>query len=173
MEDAMKLLWHYTVDHNVGGIFRCGYVDVARILVVPPEKPVAWFSADQYWERTVVKAFPNGSMQGMLRAGISLYRIGVLPEAAPLNWTAIRKLSGMTASTAKLLLRNAKELGANPWHWYGSFSPVLESQWQVVETFKDGWTEVAVTEIENLRAPADDQGSGAEPLDNAHACVKL
>jgi hypothetical protein len=136
----MKLVWHYTTEHAIADILRCGYVDVARLFVIPPEKAVAWFSADQYFERTVRKLAPSyGSMQEMLRKGIKLYRIGVLPEAAPLNWTAIRKQSGMSGKTARLLVENSKLWGASPWDWYGSFSPVLESQWQAVETFNNGW----------------------------------
>jgi hypothetical protein len=97
----MKLLWHYT-GPCIGDIFRSGYVDVARLRVVPPEKTVAWFSADQFWERTVIKTVPFMSMQEMLRAAIKLDRISGLPEAAPLNWTAIRKPSGLSSRTANV-----------------------------------------------------------------------
>ena len=158
----MKLIWHYTTEHAIANILRCGYVDVARLFVVPPEKAVAWFSADQFWERTVRKlAPPYGSMQDMLRKGIKLYRIGVLPEAAPLNWTAIRKQSGMSGKTGRRLVDNAKRWGSNPWDWYGSFSPVLESKWQAVETFKNGWQKTTATEIQKSELDGGQTQGGA------------
>lgn len=79
---------------------------------------------------------------------MKLYRIGVLPGAAPLNWTAIRKQSGMSAQIANRLAAAAKDWGANPFDWYGSFSPVLESQWQAVETFNKGWEKLTATETQ-------------------------
>ena len=161
----MKLIWHYTAVHRIADILRCGYVDVARLHVVPPEKPLAWFSADQDWERTVRKLAPLGSMQEMLRVGIKLYRIGVLPEAAPLNWTAIRKQSGMSGKTVHLLLQNAKRWGANPWDWYGSFSPVPESQWQAVEIFKNGWEKVTVAETQKSETWRRADGNVGPPED--------
>jgi hypothetical protein len=140
----MKLFWHYTGGPHMQSILRCGCVDVASSYVAPPEKPVAWFSADQYWERTVRKIVPeigmkDIGMQEMLRAGIKLYRIGVSPEAVPLNWTAIRKQSGMPTQMANHLVAAAKDLGANPFDWRGSFLPVAESQWRAIEVFHDGW----------------------------------
>ena len=157
----MKLLWHYTAEHRIGDILRCGYVDVARLHILPPERAIAWFSTDQYWERTVRKAEPYGSMEEMLRAEVKLYRIGVLPEAAPLNWTAIRKQSGMSAQIANRLAAAARKWGANPLDWYGSFSPVLESQWQAIEVFKNGWEKLTITEIQrrSTRQLADEFGS--------------
>ena len=81
----------------------------------------------------------------MLGAEVKLYRIGVLPEAAPLNWTAIRKQSGMSSQIANRLAAAARKWGANPLDWYGSFSPVLESQWQAIEIFKNGWEKLTIT----------------------------
>ena len=135
----MKLIWHYTHGQNFPDILKSGYVDIERLYVPSTEKAVAWFSSDQFWENTVRKGgtrFSGGyGMREMVAQGLSLYRIGVLPEAVPLNWTAIRMQSGMSAKMARGMIEVAKKWGANPLDWYGSFAPVPASQWQTVESF--------------------------------------
>ena len=109
------------------------------------EKPIAWFSADQVWERTVRKGDVGEGygMGEMLQRGIRLYRDRSFPAAAPLNWTAIRKQSGMASEAANHLVAIAKVWGARPFDWYGSFAPVLASDWQAVEYFfGNAWTPV-------------------------------
>ncbi len=145
----MKLLWHYTVDVHIPDILRCGYVDVARLYLAPGEKPVAWFSANQFWERTVRKlvcktlgeASPPWGLEEMFSHGVHGVRIGVLPEAAPLGWTALRAQANIPSKMVRTLLRVAQQWGANPWDWYGSLTPVPAEQWQATEMWNgDEWT---------------------------------
>ncbi len=149
----MKLLWHYTWDYRIGDILRSGYVDVARLGVSPNEKAIAWFSSNAIWENTVRKTRDVIGMEEMLARGIRLYRVGVLPAAAPLKWSAIRAQSGMSSKAANGLAALAAKWGASPWEWYGSFSPVPRSEWQAVEMFgENGWGKSANLELEQVRA---------------------
>jgi hypothetical protein len=139
----MTLLWHYTHGEAFMEILSLGYIDVARIGTEPDERSVAWFSSDQFWERTVRKALPSApkqpfGMEGMLRNGMNLFRIGVAKDTVPLNWTAIRRQSGMSSKTANAIVRVARDWGANPYDWYGSFEPVRKDMWITMELFYQG-----------------------------------
>src|SRR5258706_7697194 len=120
----MKLLWHYTVNRHIVDILKSGYVDVARTNVYEPEKPVAWFSSAQFWDLTVRRSVmvrdddgpsPPWTLLEMYAYGIHACRIGVLPESAPLNWTALRIQANIQPKTVRHLLKVANEWGANPW----------------------------------------------------------
>jgi hypothetical protein len=143
------LAWHYTVGRRAqdgrGGFFEIlasGYVDVSPEV---PEAPIAWFSVDQYWERTVMRGYAIQNKEtgevvhmkhdptNMFAFGIKPYRIGVALEAVPLNWTSLRK--AMSGKSARLLTLRAADWGANPWDWRGSFSPVPQSEWQALQKF--------------------------------------
>ena len=148
----MKLLWHYTVDRHLVDILQSGYVDIARLHLAPSEKPVAWFSANQFWERTVRKSIvkfsgepsPAWGLEEMFSHGIHGVRIGVLPDAAPLNWTALRIQANIPAKMARQLLQVAEKWGANPWDWHGSLAPVPREQWQATEIWNGNeWTPFA------------------------------
>jgi hypothetical protein len=82
----MKLLWHYTHNLSMDGILKSGCVDVAPIGVTDSEKPVAWFSADQWWERTVRKT-PN--LWGME---------AFLPEPAPVQASSCAEVALLASS---------------------------------------------------------------------------
>jgi hypothetical protein len=145
----MKLLWHYTVDKHVNDILRCGYIDVTQLHVYPPEKPMAWFSNDQQWERTVRKSIvtfggelsPPWGLRQMWQHGVHGFRIGVLPESAPLNWTAARIQGTIPGKVVRRLLEVADKWGANPWDWYASLVPVHRHEWQAMEVWNGSeWT---------------------------------
>jgi len=55
-------LWHYTFLPHLETILRGGLIRPATALVKPPERPIGWFSRNQFWERTVTKEmkFPDG-----------------------------------------------------------------------------------------------------------------
>ena len=131
------MLWHYTKAIHLPKIISSGYIDVKSLKIPTGEKPVAWFSRHPFWEPTV--SFPWG-MDGFIARGIVPCRVSVLPDAAPLNWTALRIQANISGHSAKYLLRVAKDCGANPLDWYGSLVPVPESQWQTIELFTEtGW----------------------------------
>jgi hypothetical protein len=146
-----NLVWHYTVNNSMSGILQDGEIKPADIYVdTSKERPITWFSKDPFWERTVFKGFRTSAgivdldMGGMLAHGIRLFRIGVRCSVAPHNWTALRLLSGMDSRIANGLVRSAKERGANPQDWFGSFESVTSDKWESIEEFLNGkWTSFA------------------------------
>ena len=119
----------------------------ATPLVEPPERPIVWFSKNQFWERTVTKSmkFSDGrsielDFKGMVKHGVFPVRIGVLPETAPYDWLALRTISHMKPEMADGLVRVAEEVRAGPRDWRGTFSPVANAAWVELEVYRnDVW----------------------------------
>ena len=126
-----------------------GFIKPADIGIAPGEKPVVWFSANQFWEETVWKVWvseDNKTTRELSMGGLhdvcGIYRIGVAAETAPLTWDDIKTTSGMPEASANGLQRVARERGAKPKEWRGTFKPVPKDKWIAVEKF-DGlaWKE--------------------------------
>jgi hypothetical protein len=137
-------VWHYTIGNHLLMILESGATLPATAHVPPGERPIVWFSTNPYWEKTVTKGLLqsdgtvcNLGMRGMLNYGPQLFRIAVPAEAAPHNWPALRKLSGMNPRFAAGLARIARRWHAHPNEWRGTFYPVPSSTWISVEEFRE------------------------------------
>src|SRR6266851_102758 len=146
---TMSLVWHYTALIRFPAIYASRFVDVSRRGFSPPQLPVAWFSADQYWERTVRFRWKKSvgenpwNLREMYVNGLFAARIGVAPSSAPLNWTAIRIQAHISTKTARQLVQVADECGADPRDWFGSRTPVPRREWQSIQSFNGTeWSEV-------------------------------
>lgn len=143
MEDQhARLVYHYTIGGNFKRIFASGVILPATAGVLPPERPIVWFSTNPLWENTVVKGIPvvSGGYVDMGWAelnhfGIPLIRIGVALETAPLRWRDLREQSLMKISYASGLARVAKLEFAQPGEWRGTFEPVPVEKWLTIETY--------------------------------------
>ena len=141
------ILWHYTFLPHLESILRDGLIRPATALVEPPERPIVWFSRNQFWERTVTKGMKLASgrsleldFNAMVAHGVFPVRIGVLPETAPHDWLALRTISRMEPAMADGLVRVAEEVRADPRDWYGTFKPVAMKEWVDLQVFKsDVW----------------------------------
>jgi hypothetical protein len=158
----VKMFWHYTTNNHMAGILADGAIRTTAIGLLSRERPIAWFSADSQWERTAWKGLqaPDGSvidlhcLEDFRTHNIRVFRIGVFEDAAPHSWSAIRRMSGIPPRVAKGLVQVAHNVGASEWDWRGSFEPVTEDQWQVVEEYTNGkWKtcgqRISQTEIVN------------------------
>ena len=156
------ILWHYTTGQNLVSIFQDGLVRPATAGVPRTEKPIVWFSANQYWEQTASKmarmadgSFKCLSMQETGIHGKGLARIGVDRASAPYGWEELGKLSGMSRRTIQGLERAAVRNRAKPQEWFGAFDPIPKSKWVAVEYFKDGeWTPLPLRKV---MVPATEQ----------------
>ena len=141
------ILWHYTFLPHLESILRDGLIKPATALVEPPERPIVWFSGNQFWERTVTKSmkFSDGrwielDFKGMVKHGVFPVRIGVLPETAPYDWLALRTISHMKPAMADGLVRVAEEVRADAQDWFGTFTPVAIAAWVELEVYRnDAW----------------------------------
>jgi hypothetical protein len=139
------MIWHYTVGPSFESILDDGFIRPATAGVPIGERPIVWFSMDQYWENTVIKGnrLPDGTVEvlkmvGLLERGFSLFRIGVDAAVAPYKWSELKSLSGMSSEMARGLKASAKKHNANPSSWRGTFDPVTWEKWEAFECFKSG-----------------------------------
>src|SRR5258708_39361054 len=104
------MIWHYTVGNNFASIYHSGEIQPATAYIAAGEKPIVWFTTEEFWEPTVTKGRrrPDGTiedlgMDALHAAGFMLWRIGVAPETAPYTWSELKKLSGMPSNVATQL----------------------------------------------------------------------
>ena len=141
MEQHKK--WHYTKGRHLANILEDCVIRPATLFVPANERPIVWFSTNQQWEPTVG---PKERLE--LYAG-GLVRFGVDPDTAPHNWQTLKELSGMSSKEAQRLYRAAIEEGARPGEWWGTFDPVLRSQWVSIQVHENGrWVEVMKEAVE-------------------------
>lgn len=140
-----RLVWHYTFDQSFSAILKDGFIRPADGLIGPNERPITWFSREQYWEPTVYKGVLKAdgtpvllNMTGLLDYGVQLFRIGVDSSDAPHRWSDLKALSGMPSQVASGLARTARQVGANPSRWHGTFETVPVQRWKAVEYFNPG-----------------------------------
>lgn len=84
------LLWHYTTFHKFKAIDVDGLIKPSTVGLLPGERPVVWFSANQTWDATANKSVieRNGRRHSLTREGThlvsgGLIRIGVEPKDPP------------------------------------------------------------------------------------------
>lgn len=81
------MLWHYTYSDAFISIFKDGSIKPATDFIDPVERPIVWFSKEQFWEPTVTKGRVesghriNLTMDDMVNRGYGLFRIGVNKDA--------------------------------------------------------------------------------------------
>jgi hypothetical protein len=136
------MLWHYTHSDNYVSIEEDGLILPATTYVPVGEKPIVWFSTEQFWEPTALKGWRGDdgiyqllTLDGMLDHEILPIRIRVDPDVAPYRWSDLKALSGMSDETARGLASSGRRRGANPSRWRGTFEAVCADKWRVVEYF--------------------------------------
>lgn len=138
----VKLVYHYTIGGNFKRILASGVILPATAGVLPPERPIVWFSTNSFWQNSVVKGIPvaGGRYVDMGWAELNRYeippiRIGVALETAPLRWRDLREQSLMPAAIASGLVRAAKKQYAQSGEWRGTFEAVPAEKWVSVEKY--------------------------------------
>lgn len=134
-------VWHYTKGRLLPAILADGLIKPATAFVPVNEKPIVWFSTNQHWERTMAPGKDFGRHWYSMEETASkfgLARIGVDPDIAPYDFSALRELSGMTSAVANGLVKAAKKRYAEPREWRGTFEPVPRHLWIAIEIWRDG-----------------------------------
>jgi hypothetical protein len=148
------MIWHYTVDECFVSIMENELIRPATAYVPAGEKPIVWFSTEDFWEPTVTKGFlradgtiENVRMSGLLERGHLLFRLGVDSSVAPYKWSDLRSLSGMSDEIARGLASAARAAGGNPSRWRGTFDAVPMESWETIERFNGiEWVELDLSE---------------------------
>jgi hypothetical protein len=146
---SMKRLFHYPTYTRLHGILAAQEIKAANLYVQPPEKPVVWFSFRLDWEPTATpmdKTRPSHQLTFDELAQIDTpARIEINLLAAPLDWRAWRKLSGVKSKMVKALEEYALRRNASMADWRMSFEParVADGNWVAIELFVQGeWRDI-------------------------------
>ena len=122
-----------------------GVILPATAKVPAGERPIVWFSSNQEWEPTSTKLYVTNkgsvrrlSKDELEKRGNGLVRFGVTRRTAKLDWTAIKRFSGMSPGTTRDLKVKGRRLGSKPESWFGSFDAVQRSEWVAVEVWNAG-----------------------------------
>jgi hypothetical protein len=132
------IAWHYTTGQNFVKIVESNFLMPATTGVGYPEKPILWFSLDQYWEPTASKAvFKNGkietlTMEETLKLGSGLVRFG-MPVKKLHQWDKLKKKARINPVIAQGLEASGFKQGANPRRWYGVTKPLSISECSIIE----------------------------------------
>ena len=147
----MQTPWHYTYGPRWELICASGLLLCATKHVLPPEKPVVWFSINQTWEPTSVKGIvnPDGTVRDAtfdwLAEEVGCIRISLNPEGRKLlhHYRHFQRLAHPPTHVRKALERAARDAGADPGHWFFCLEPVPAHLWDKVEIFERGqWIDI-------------------------------
>lgn len=126
----MKTVWHYTTGQKALLIFESGELKPSSSYIEPGEKPILWFSHNQYWEETANKAIIEEggklrrlSMTETSDLGGGLFRFG-MPFDRVVNWPKLATLAGMRSKIRKNLEIAGIKSGADFREWCGLLQPV-------------------------------------------------
>ena len=120
-ESELKMSWHYTTGKNFVGICDSKYIKPATTGVIPPEKPIVWFSTHEYYEPTAQKMKKDGSIASideLFILGSGLVRFG-LPVNRLIHWNKFKCKARMHESVVRGLEDTGRSQGADPQQWYG------------------------------------------------------
>lgn len=129
--------WHYTTGQNFLSITESGWLRPATAYVVPPEKPVLWFSLNQQFEPTALKGLAdNGVYRGATleetyTIGGGLVRFGVSPHDL-LGGERLRKRAHIDRRVWAGLAAVGIKAGADPALWMGT-TTAIEASLTVIE----------------------------------------
>ena|SRR5215813_7244601 len=112
--------WHYTVGVKLRSILKDQVLRQATAHVHADERPVVWATTNPVWEQTANKMFGQEGLlvrlgkQETAAYGEGLYRVEVLPQAAPYGWGEFKRLSNIPEPVARSLGQAAHAQGSNP-----------------------------------------------------------
>lgn len=144
MAKLPALAWHYTTGKHFERIATTGFLMPAATAVEPPEKPILWFSVNQYWELTANKGweFPDGTIRTLTMQETFEKARGLVRFGSPLrllrSGEALRKEARMKSAMWLMLATEGKRQGANPADWWGTTKP-LPIDGMAVEVMNREW----------------------------------
>ena len=152
-----QVVWHYTYNHIEdileSGVLlppiMCHHYEThnfvpAHMLYskeVVADAKLLLFSQREDWEPASYRAvrvggeeFPLRKLDDYARLGWKVFRIGV--ERNLLHpWLKLKRLASMPPEMGRALERVARDLGSNPYDWWGTLKPVPDTKWKAVETY--------------------------------------
>jgi hypothetical protein len=161
----VKLVWHYTYEHRIRAILDSGAIlPPASVLSAnsygidddlhsafqgsrgfSADARLVLFSERQDWEPASYRAYRNGTTGEVVdltkreqyaKVGLKIYRIGVNRDVLK-PYMRLKQIVRMPKIMSAGIEDLARELGSNPFDWWGSVLPVRSSVWQAVQVLND------------------------------------
>lgn len=139
--------WHYTTGQNFVQIVKSGVLLPTAAYIARRERPVIWFSLEQFWEPTAQKRLQGRpeelGMQGTYEHGGGLVRFGVAP-AHLVPWPRLARLARIPSAVQRGLVQSGRAQGATPERWLGMIGrPMSLMDIEAIDVF-DGqsWTRI-------------------------------
>lgn len=159
MRRSKQLVWHYTYSHHIEEIIdsgvllppiMCPHYETRTFVpahMLYSKESVAdakllLFSQREDWEPASYRAvsfmglmtIPLTKLEDYAARRIEVFRIGV--QRSLLHpWTRLKEMVKMPPQMGRNLERTARELGSNPFDWWGTLKPVPDAKWQAVEVY--------------------------------------
>jgi hypothetical protein len=158
MRRSKQLVWHYTYSHHIEEIIdsgvllppiMCPHYETRTLVpahMLYSKESVAdakllLFSQRADWEPASYRAvsvwgvpFPLHKLEDYAKHCIDVYRIAVRRSLLH-PWVRLKELVKMPKEMGRNLERIAREIGSNPFDWWGTVKPVPDTQWQAVEVY--------------------------------------
>lgn len=151
-------LFHYTIGIKLESIFFSGVIRTSPQQPRYPEKPIAWLSSNEVYEKTALKIGMTAGGESQMMTleqmdlnGQGLYRFVFdtdKVEEEILHWPLLKTRSKAKPKVNKRLLERAKLAGVDPMQWYGTLDqelPINTATLEKAELLPDGtinWVEV-------------------------------
>jgi hypothetical protein len=185
-------VWHYTYD-RIADILESGvllppimchhyetHTSVPAHMLyskeVVADAKLLLFSQREDWEPASYRAarlggrvIPVHRLDDYELYGWRVYRVGVSRDLLH-PWIRLKRLCGMPPAMARSLEQYARELGSNPYDWWGTMHPIPKDKWRSVEVYNPAtkfWEPLTrLPRVEQQSAPepgpklaVDDQGN--------------
>lgn len=140
------IVWHYTTAPNFFKIVESRLLLPTDSFIEEGEKPILWFSSDQYWELTANKGVSeNGcsrvlTMEETCERGGGLARFGLAVDKNkkilfPFN--QLCKKAKMRPEIKEGLKLAGKKQGSSFKKWYGTLIPVDIDECEYIEVIEE------------------------------------
>ena len=152
------IVWHYTTGRKARLIFNDGGLKPAIANVLPPERPIIWFSSAGYFEKTALKGlqsdegYRTATITEMIELADGVYRFG-RPFKGLLCAEPLRKASKMMLSEWRRLAKTAKAVGASEHDWWGSVDDFMSIEGMQVQKMNSDmkWSPISDEDVAALK----------------------
>jgi hypothetical protein len=184
-----QTVWHYTYNH-IADILESGvllpprmtphfnYSNPSLLFLGGSMRKDRGFQADaklllfsqrEDWEPASYRSITLGSIKIYLHKledyeahGKRVYRVGV-SRGLLHPWMRLKRLCGMPPAMGRALEQSARELGSNPFDWWGTMRPIPQDKWRAVEVYNPATrTWEVLTEVsridQNVAQPKAEEG---------------
>ena len=161
MRKNKQVVWHYTYNHIVD-ILESGVLLPPRMTPhfnerdssilefgesikkdegFQADSKLLLFSQREDWEPASYRAarlggriVPVHRLEDYELYGWRVYRVGVSRDLLH-PWMRLKRLCGMPPAMARALEQIARDLGSNPYDWWGTLKPIPDTKWKAIEIY--------------------------------------